>query len=120
MSRGRRMPRSNRPQPRTGQGPSGAAGWGGVVPVAGLCAVALIGAVLAYGGRGGSETRSGSACLTDSAPGRFANWDAFFRRYPFDDAFLKGRIREANGATPGAVVMVPLEAGASCGEAAAD
>lgn len=113
MSRGSRMPRSTRPRSAVRGG--GSSGWGGLVPVAGLCVVAVVGSVVAFGGRGGTETRSSAACLTDSAPGRFANWDAFFRRYPFDDAFLKSRIREANGDAPGEVVVVPLEAGVSCG-----
>ena len=113
MSRGSRMPRSTRP--RTARPGAGPGVWGGLIPAAGLCLIAVIGSVVAFGGRGGAETRSSAACLTDSAPGRFADWDSFFRRYPFDDAFLKARIREANGDAPGGVVVVPLEAGAACG-----
>ena len=120
MSRGSRMPRSNRPRTAatgTARAPAGGvAGWVGVIPVAGLCVIALAAGLVAFNGRGGAETRSSATCLTDAAPGRFGTWDAFFRRYPFDDAFLKARIREANGDTPGAVVVVPLEAGASCGK----
>lgn len=93
------------------------AGWGALTPVAALCVVALAAALVAFGGRGGAETRSSAACLTDAAPGRFESWDAFFRRYPFDDAFVKSRIKSANGDAPGGVIVVPLEAGVSCGKA---
>lgn len=112
MNRGRRMPR----QSRTRSASQGAAGgWAGLAPVIGLCLVALIGAVVAFSGRGGAEARSNPACLADSAPGQFKSWDAFFRRYPFDDAFLKARIRDANGEAPGETVLVPLSVEASCG-----
>ena len=123
MSRGSRMPRSTRPRTASAGAASLGAGrgtgWGGIIPVAGLCVIALAAGLVAFSGRGGAETRSSATCLTDAAPGRFGTWDAFFRRYPFDDAFLKARIREANGDAPGPVVLVPLEAGASCGRAAA-
>lgn len=112
MSRGRRMPRQPR-TPRASQG--GPGGWTGLAPVIGLCLVALIGAVVAFSGRGGAEARSNPACLADSAPGQFRTWEAFFRRYPFDDAFLKARMREANGEVPGETVLVPLTVEAACG-----
>lgn len=114
MSRRSRMPRPERARSDRVAGASG--GWGVLAPIVGLCVVALVAAVMAFSGRGGSETPSGAACLTDSVPGRFGSWDAFFRRYPFDDAFLKSRIRAANGDAPGDVVVVPLEAGTSCGK----
>lgn len=119
MSRGSRFPRSQTDRARrartTGPGQGSGGGWIALAPAAGLCLMALIGGVVAFSGRGGTETRASAACLTDSAPGRFANWDAFFRRYPFDDAFVKARIREANGDAPPGVVVVPLERGAACG-----
>ena len=117
------MPRSTRSQPRSGQGRAGrgqGSGWAGVMPVLGLCALALIGSAVAFNGRGGTEARTSSACLIEAAPGRFANWDAFFRRYPFEDDFLKGRIRDANGYMPGPVIVIPLEAGTDCSEVLPD
>ncbi|CAN5331930.1 hypothetical protein BH10PSE1_BH10PSE1_19180 [soil metagenome] len=114
MSRRSRMPRPEKV--RSEEGSDASSGWGALTPIVALCAIALVISVLAFGGRGGAETRSGAACLTDSVPGRFGSWDDFFRRYPFDDAFLRSRIRAANGAAPDGVVVVPLEAGASCGK----
>ena len=110
MSRGSRAPKGQRSGSRAMP-----TGWGRLGPVVGLCVVALVTAVVAFSGRGGVEAASGAACVTDAVPGEFETWTAFFRRYPFDDAFLKARIREANGDAPGGVVVVPLEAGAACG-----
>jgi hypothetical protein len=62
---------------------------------------------------------SGAACVTDAVPGAFDNWSAFFRRYPFDDAFLKARIEAVNGPAPGEVVTIPLSGDATCGKTVA-
>ena len=92
-------------------------GWGRLGPVVGLCVVALVTAVVAFSGRGGVEAASGAACVTDAVPGEFETWTAFFRRYPFDDAFVKARIEAVNGPKPGEVVTIPLAGDASCGKA---
>ena len=113
------MSRGNRRTPKASNSRAVPSGWGGLAPVVGLCAVALISAVMAFGGRGGVEAASGAACVTDAVPGQFETWTAFFRRYPFDDAFLKARIEAANGPAPGEVVAIPLEADSACGRAVA-
>ena len=113
MSRGSRVPKGQRSGSRALP-----TGWGRLAPVVGLCAVAMISAVMAFGGRGGVEAASGAACVTDAVPGEFESWSAFFRRYPFDDAFVKARIEAVNGPAPGEVVTIPLAGGASCGQAA--
>lgn len=112
MSRGSRT--SKRSRARSRAIPTG---WGRLAPVVGLCAVALISAALAFGRRGGVEAASGAACVTDAVPGEFETWTAFFRRYPFDDAFVKARIEAVNGPKPGEVVTIPLASDASCGKA---
>ena len=111
MSRGSRVPKGQRSGSRAMP-----IGGGRLAPVVGLCAVALISAALAFGRRGGVEAASGAACVTDAVPGEFETWTAFFRRYPFDDAFVKARIEAVNGPTPGEVVTIPLAGDASCGK----
>jgi len=113
MTRRKRMP-------RPGPVRSVPAGWGAIIPVVSLCALALASAVLAFNGRSGTGVRSDVGCLNDSIPGTFETWEAFFRRYPIDDAFLKARIRTVNGSVPGKVITVPLDANSTCGEASSD
>ena len=111
------MSRGSRRTPKASNSRVVLTGWGGLAPVVGLCAVALISAVMAFGGRGGVEAASGAACVTDAVPGQFETWAVFFRRYPFDDAFLRARIEAVNGPSPGEVVAIPLQTDAACGRA---
>jgi hypothetical protein len=90
--------------------------WLGLAPILALCAVVLALSVLAYERRGGAEMVAEDAPLTDSVPAELKTWDEFFARYPFDDGFMKCRIKRANGSAPDTVVEIPLKAGEACRE----